>query len=65
MAAFFMLNSSPLVMASLHRLSARVLANESTSPFEVAHGEDAWSFLAANPAHSHLSRILCGVLSFY
>jgi hypothetical protein len=53
------------VMASLHRLSARVLANESTSPFEVAHGEDAWSFLAANPAHSHLSRILCGVLSFY
>jgi hypothetical protein len=53
MAAFIMLNSSPVVTASLHHLSACVLANE-ISPFEVAHGEDAWSFLAANPAHSQL-----------
>ncbi|KAE8008839.1 hypothetical protein FH972_005312 [Carpinus fangiana] len=53
MAAFIMLNSSPMVTASLHHLSACVLANE-ISPFEVAHGEDAWSFLAANPAHSYL-----------
>jgi len=53
MAAFFMVNSSPMAMASLHRLSARVLAN-GTSPFEMAHGEEAWSFLAANPAQSQL-----------
>ena len=53
MAAFIMLNSSPMVTKSLHCLSARVLANE-TSPFEVAHGEDAWSFLEANPTQSQL-----------
>ncbi|XP_059434531.1 acetylserotonin O-methyltransferase-like [Corylus avellana] len=53
MAAFIMLNSSPMVMSSLHCLSARILANE-TSPFEVAHGKDAWSFLEANPAQSQL-----------
>jgi hypothetical protein len=54
MAAFFMVNSNSRGWhASLHRLSARVLAN-GTSPYEMAHSEDAWSFLAANPAHSQL-----------
>lgn len=34
-------------------LSARVLAN-GTSSFEKAHGEDLWSYTAANPDHSQL-----------
>jgi len=33
--------------------SARVLA-DGTSSFEVAHGEDKWSYSAANPTHSQL-----------
>ncbi|KAK9286176.1 hypothetical protein L1049_014559 [Liquidambar formosana] len=53
MAAFVSFASSPAVLASWHRLSARVLAN-GTSPFEAAHGEDIWSYAAENPSDNKL-----------
>lgn len=54
MAALILLESSPVMLAPWHSLSAScVLANES-SPFDVAHGEDLWRFAAANPGHSQL-----------
>ncbi|XP_059434792.1 acetylserotonin O-methyltransferase-like [Corylus avellana] len=52
-AALILLESSPVMLAPWHSLSARVLANE-TSPFDAAHGEDVWSYAAENPAHSQL-----------
>ncbi|XP_028090038.1 acetylserotonin O-methyltransferase-like [Camellia sinensis] len=51
MAAFVLLESSPVMLAPWHGLSARVLANGS-SAFEAAHGEDVWSYAATSPAHS-------------
>ena len=55
MAAFIMLESSPVMLAPWHGLSARVYANGTSSPaFEAVHGEDVWSFAAANPGHSEL-----------
>jgi hypothetical protein len=53
MAAMILLESSPVMLAPWHSLSARVLANE-TSPFDAAHGEDLWSYASENPAHSQL-----------
>ena len=53
MAALILLLSSPVMLAPCLSLSARVLADEKSS-FEVAHGEDIWSYAEANPAHSHL-----------
>nr|AWH62809.1 O-methyltransferase [Camptotheca acuminata] len=53
MAALVLLESSPVMLAPWHSLSARVLA-AGTSAFEAAHGEDIWSYAAANPAHSKL-----------
>ncbi|KAL5561274.1 hypothetical protein UlMin_031021 [Ulmus minor] len=56
MAALVLLESSPVMLAPWHNLSARVLSNgaSSTPPFEAAHGENVWSYAAANPAHSQL-----------
>uniref|UniRef100_A0A5B7ANX0 Putative RS-norcoclaurine 6-O-methyltransferase n=1 Tax=Davidia involucrata TaxID=16924 RepID=A0A5B7ANX0_DAVIN len=53
MAALVLLESSPVMLAPWHGLSARVLAN-GTSAFEAAHGEDVWSYAAADPGHSKL-----------
>ena len=53
MAAFILMESSPVMLAPWLSLSARVLAN-GTSSFEKAHGEDLWSYTAANPDHSQL-----------
>jgi hypothetical protein len=61
MAALILLESSPVMLAPWHSLSARVLANEN-APFDVAHGEDVWSYAAENPAHSKLinEAMACG-----
>ncbi|KAK3015154.1 hypothetical protein RJ639_005300 [Escallonia herrerae] len=53
MAAFVLFESSPVMMAPWHCLSARVLA-AGTSAFEAAHGDDVWQYAASNPAHSKL-----------
>nr|XP_023888735.1 acetylserotonin O-methyltransferase-like [Quercus suber] len=50
MAALILLESSPVLLTPWLSLSARVL-DDDTSSFEVAHGEDIWSYSAANPAH--------------
>ncbi|KAA8535956.1 hypothetical protein F0562_028434 [Nyssa sinensis] len=53
MAPLLLLESSPVMLAPWHSLSTRVLAT-GASAFEAAHGEDIWSYAAANPAHSKL-----------
>ncbi|KAL8249056.1 hypothetical protein R6Q59_005924 [Mikania micrantha] len=53
MADFVLLESSPVMLAPWHKLSARVLGKEG-SAFGAAHGEDVWAFAAANPGHSKL-----------
>ncbi|CAI9782025.1 unnamed protein product [Fraxinus pennsylvanica] len=53
MAAFVLLESSPVMLAPWHGLSARALAT-GASAFVAAHGEDVWCYAAANPAHSKL-----------
>ncbi|KAI3736425.1 hypothetical protein L6452_15968 [Arctium lappa] len=54
MADFVLLESSPVMLAPWHKLSAWVLGNKEL-PFEAAHdGKDLWGFTAANPSHSKL-----------
>lgn len=53
MADFVLLESSPIMLAPWHKLSARVLGKEE-SAFGAAHGDDVWGFAAANPEHSKL-----------
>ncbi|XP_023766446.1 acetylserotonin O-methyltransferase [Lactuca sativa] len=53
MADFVLLESSPVMLAPWHKLSAMVLGSQNT-PFEAAHGVDLWKFAAANPSHSKL-----------
>ncbi|XP_076932220.1 acetylserotonin O-methyltransferase-like [Bidens hawaiensis] len=53
MANFVLLESSPIMLAPWHKLSAIVLGKEE-STFEAAHGGDVWGFAAANPGHSKL-----------
>ncbi|XP_008236086.1 PREDICTED: (RS)-norcoclaurine 6-O-methyltransferase-like isoform X2 [Prunus mume] len=53
MAALILLESSPLMLAPWHGLSARI-QGISNSEFESVHGEDVWSHAAANPDHSKL-----------
>ncbi|KAJ7980565.1 putative O-methyltransferase [Quillaja saponaria] len=53
MAAFVLLESSPVMLAPWHALSTRALVNVK-SPFEKAHGEDIWSYAEDNLAHSQL-----------
>ncbi|KAK7401284.1 hypothetical protein VNO78_12645 [Psophocarpus tetragonolobus] len=53
MASFLLLESSPVMLAPWHSLSARVLANGNPS-FEKAHGEDVWRYAASNLDHSNL-----------
>ncbi|KAK4562097.1 hypothetical protein RGQ29_004816 [Quercus rubra] len=50
MAALILLESSPMLLTPWLSLSASVL-DDDTSSFEVAHGEDIWSYSATNPAH--------------
>ncbi|XP_008236081.1 PREDICTED: (RS)-norcoclaurine 6-O-methyltransferase-like [Prunus mume] len=53
MAAFILLESSPVMLAPWHGLSARIQGVSNPS-FEAVHGEDVWSYAAANPNHSKL-----------
>ncbi|KAL0454047.1 UNVERIFIED_CONTAM: Acetylserotonin O-methyltransferase [Sesamum latifolium] len=53
MAAFVLMESSPVMLAPWHKLSATVLMN-GTSSFEAAHGEHIWKYTAENPGHSKL-----------
>ncbi|KAG9138267.1 hypothetical protein Leryth_001480 [Lithospermum erythrorhizon] len=53
MAALFLLESSPVMLAPWHQLSNRVLIH-GAGAFEGAHGEDLWQYVASNPEHSKL-----------
>ncbi|KAL0376263.1 UNVERIFIED_CONTAM: Acetylserotonin O-methyltransferase [Sesamum calycinum] len=53
MAAFVLMESSPVMLAPWHKLSASALMN-GTSAFEAAHGEHVWKYTAENPGHSKL-----------
>ncbi|XP_060168682.1 acetylserotonin O-methyltransferase-like [Lycium barbarum] len=54
MAALVLLESSPVMLAPWHYLSARVLAKENTAAFSAAHGKDVWEYAKINPEHSKL-----------
>ncbi|GMJ06935.1 N-acetylserotonin O-methyltransferase [Hibiscus trionum] len=54
MASFVLLESSPTMLAPGHGLNTRVLESSGISPFEVANGDDVWSYAEANPGHSEL-----------
>ncbi|KAF9595752.1 hypothetical protein IFM89_003494 [Coptis chinensis] len=53
LAALVLLESSPVMLAPWHYLSACVRQND-PPPFEAAHGKDIWSYAAEHPAHSEL-----------
>ncbi|XP_048447706.1 acetylserotonin O-methyltransferase-like [Pyrus x bretschneideri] len=53
MAVLILFESSPVLLAPWHGLCARLRGNSNPS-FEAVHGEDVWSFAAANPDHSKL-----------
>ncbi|KAI5315152.1 PREDICTED: (RS)-norcoclaurine [Prunus dulcis] len=53
MAAFILLESSPVMLAPWHGLSARIQGVNNPA-FKAVHGEDVWSYAAANPNHSKL-----------
>ncbi|KDP27133.1 hypothetical protein JCGZ_20945 [Jatropha curcas] len=53
MAALFLLESSPVMLAPWHFLSCRVTLNGSAA-FEAAHGDDVWKYAAEYPGHSNL-----------
>ncbi|KAF8405480.1 hypothetical protein HHK36_010386 [Tetracentron sinense] len=53
MAALVLLESSPVMLAPWHALSACVRGN-GPPPFKVAHGEDVWSYATGHPTHSKL-----------
>ncbi|KAL2469264.1 O-methyltransferase family protein [Forsythia ovata] len=53
MTDLLLLESSPVMLAPWHRLSARALAN-GTSSFQAANGEELWRYAEENPAHSKL-----------
>ncbi|KAJ0505830.1 putative O-methyltransferase domain, plant methyltransferase dimerization [Helianthus annuus] len=53
MADLVLVESTPVMLAPWHKLSAWVLGNEGL-PFEAAHGKDLWGFCAENPSHSKL-----------
>ncbi|KAL2231721.1 UNVERIFIED_CONTAM: Acetylserotonin O-methyltransferase [Sesamum indicum] len=53
MAAFVLMESSPVMLAPWHKLSASALM-KGTSAFEAAHGDHVWKYAAENPGHSKL-----------
>ncbi|XP_004231071.1 acetylserotonin O-methyltransferase-like [Solanum lycopersicum] len=54
MAALVLLESSPVMLAPWHYLSARVLSKENGGAFCAAHGKDLWEYAKINPEHSKL-----------
>ena len=53
MADLLLLESSPVMLAPWHALSAR-LKGKVSAPFDAAHGEEIWGYAASHPAHSKL-----------
>ncbi|RVW38523.1 hypothetical protein VitviT2T_003179 [Vitis vinifera] len=53
MAALLLLESSPVMLAPWHGLSARLLG-KGNATFDAAHGQDVWGYAASHPAHSKL-----------
>ncbi|XVE48795.1 hypothetical protein DITRI_Ditri01bG0031400 [Diplodiscus trichospermus] len=53
LAPLILLESSPVMLAPWHSLSAHVLESGNL-PFEAANGMDLWSYAEANPGHSKL-----------
>ncbi|XP_076914985.1 acetylserotonin O-methyltransferase-like [Bidens hawaiensis] len=53
MAELVLLETSPVMLAAWHNLSAWVLGN-APLPFEAAHGNDLWGFCAENPSQNKL-----------
>lgn len=55
MTPFILLESSPVMLAPWLSLSSRVRGGKGNdAPFQVAHGEDLWSYAANHPSHSKL-----------
>ncbi|KAK4343345.1 hypothetical protein RND71_036439 [Anisodus tanguticus] len=55
MAAFVLFESSPVMIAPWHNLSARISSKENNTPaFDAAHGKDIWKYGEADPGHSNL-----------
>ncbi|MCD7463306.1 hypothetical protein HAX54_050316 [Datura stramonium] len=54
MAALVLLESSPVMLAPWHYLSARILEKENTATFSAAHGKNVWEYAKTNPEHSKL-----------
>ncbi|KDP27138.1 hypothetical protein JCGZ_20950 [Jatropha curcas] len=53
MAALFLLENNPVMLASWNFLSSHFRLNMSM-PFEAAHGDNHWKYTAENPGHSNL-----------
>lgn len=51
MAPLLLMNSSPVMLAPWHSLSALIKGTRET-PFEAAHGKDLWSLAAADATHN-------------
>ncbi|KAK2665656.1 hypothetical protein Ddye_004230 [Dipteronia dyeriana] len=60
MAAFILLESSPVMLAPWHNLSAQ--ARIDGAPFMAEHGKDVWDYAAVDGAHSKLinDAMACG-----
>ncbi|KAJ4964735.1 hypothetical protein NE237_016584 [Protea cynaroides] len=54
MAAFLLLESSPVMLAPWQALAARVRTEDKLAAFEATHGEDIWEYAASHPSHSKL-----------
>ncbi|XP_049398222.1 acetylserotonin O-methyltransferase-like [Solanum stenotomum] len=55
MAAFLLFESSPVMLAPWHNLSARISSKYNSTPvFEAAHGKHVWKYAEADPKHSNL-----------
>ncbi|KAM3321217.1 acetylserotonin O-methyltransferase-like [Capsicum chacoense] len=55
MAAFLLFESSPVMLAPWHNLTARISSKDNGRPaFDAAHGKDVWKYAEADPGHSNL-----------
>ncbi|XP_043708053.1 acetylserotonin O-methyltransferase-like [Telopea speciosissima] len=54
MAAFLLLESSPVMLTPWLALATRVREDGKLAPFEATHGNDVWEYAAEHPGHSKL-----------
>ncbi|XP_015059880.1 acetylserotonin O-methyltransferase-like [Solanum pennellii] len=55
MAAFLLFESSPVMLAPWHNLSARISSKDNSTPaFDAAHGKDIWKYAEADSGLSNL-----------